>query len=62
MNESTPLPRAQVSFAHETLHVLNDLFKWNLPHNTIHHAAGLLVTEVLPGLNAMTRAYGDEPS
>jgi hypothetical protein len=33
------------------------MLKLNLPHEQIHSAAVMLVSEVLPGLNAMTQAY-----
>lgn len=56
INRNVDLPRAQVSFAHEMLHVINDLNKLELPHSQLHNAAVMLVGEVLPGLNALTEA------
>jgi len=56
INRNVELPRAQVSFAHEMLHVMNDLHKLGLPHDQLHNAAVMLVGEVLPGLNALTAA------
>jgi hypothetical protein len=56
INRNVELPRAQVSFAHEMLHVMNDLHKLGLPHDQLHNAAVMLVGEVLPGLNAITAA------
>jgi hypothetical protein len=57
INRNVPLPRAQVSFTHEMLHTFDRMLKLNLPHEQIHSAAVMLVSEVLPGLNAMTQAY-----
>jgi hypothetical protein len=54
INRNVELPRAQVSFAHEMMHVLDDLLKLNISHEQIHHIAVMLVGEVLPGLNLMS--------
>jgi hypothetical protein len=55
INRNVDLPRAQVSFAHEMLHVMNDLHKLGLPHDQLHNAAVMLVGEVLPGLVELSR-------
>ena len=56
INRNVALPRAQVSYAHEMMHALDDLLKLNLSHDQVHSAATMLVGEVLPGLNALTEA------
>jgi hypothetical protein len=57
INRNVPQPRAEVAFAHESLHTLNEMLKWGLTHEQIHDGAFLLVSEVLPGLNAFNHAY-----
>jgi hypothetical protein len=57
INNKLELPRAQIAFAHEALHTLDETMKWGLTHEQIHDAAVMLVGEVLPGLNAMTAVY-----
>jgi hypothetical protein len=59
ISRSAPLPRAQVSFVHELLHTFDNMLKLNLPHEQIHNMAAMLVSEVLPGLNAMTVAHNN---
>jgi hypothetical protein len=60
INRNVELPRAQVSFAHEMLHTMDDLLKLGLPHSQLHNAAVLLVSEVLPGLNALNQKAANQ--
>lgn len=62
INSNYAVPRAQVAFAHEALHALNELQKLNLSHEQVHNTAIMLASEVLPGMMALNRKAGNDQS
>lgn len=54
INRHVQTPRAQLAFAHEGMHMVDSLLKLGLSHDKVHSLATMLVSEVLPGLNALS--------
>jgi hypothetical protein len=53
LNSRMAYPRLQMSFVHEMLHVLMEMHKVDLPHETLHELALLIVNDLMPGLGRL---------
>jgi hypothetical protein len=62
LNSNIAYPRLQISFAHEMLHIMAEMHKFNIPHDVIHELALTIVNEIMPGLQAMAAYTNHEHS
>lgn len=53
LNSEVVYPRAQITLAHEILHVMDEMHKWNLSHEMIHELAITMTREILPALSKL---------
>lgn len=53
LNSRMLYPRVKMSMVHEMMHILDDMHKLNLSHETVHELALMIVNDVLPGLSAL---------
>jgi len=56
LNPNVVKSRAEVSLAHELVHVLSELYKLDLTHEQIHDVAPFIVSEIVPTINAFNNA------
>jgi hypothetical protein len=55
LNSGMAYPRIQMSFVHEVLHVLMEMHKINLPHETLHELALMITNDLMPGVSALAQ-------
>jgi hypothetical protein len=53
INRRVMKPRALISFAHESMHIMDALYKLNLTHEQVHALGVYLAQEVMPAYNAL---------
>jgi Zn-dependent peptidase ImmA (M78 family) len=55
INANMTMPRIQISFIHELLHVYCEMYKVSLSHEQLHVLSVLLTNDILPGVRALER-------